>query len=315
MERCIRCKRTEQEVELLDGIYAGGSAKVCERCSLIDNIPVLKTPTPEQLKYSERTESIRNRMMRLAGIKSPEKPKKTLAEEIKKFEENPMIGKSNQKPVRLVDNFHWIVLYMRRKRKITAKQLGESIGESEIAIKMVEQNKLPGNYLNLIKKLEQYFGVRLIKPDPRELMLRENEFEKRKKEEGEKEKLLLEEKQAEEHRRKETLKKEMIEQAGLKGIDETFVENIPLAELMKKNEIVEKDFSNKTRYDVGKEQLDDFGKKETPIINHLRPVRTIEKKEIKGRTPTIYELVKKKEEKDKSFTGKDIEVVDEDKQR
>jgi hypothetical protein len=26
MERCIRCKRTEEEVELLDGIYIDGSA-------------------------------------------------------------------------------------------------------------------------------------------------------------------------------------------------------------------------------------------------------------------------------------------------
>jgi len=315
MERCIRCKRTEEEVELLDGIYVGGSAKVCERCSLIDNIPVLKTPTIEQLKYSERTESIKNRMMRLAGIKPPEKQKKTLAEEIKKFEENPSIEKPNQKPVRLVDNFHWIVLYMRRKRKITAKQLGEAIGESEIAIKMIEQNKLQGNYLNLIKKLEQYFGVRLIKPDPRELMLRENEFEKRKKDLGEKERLLLEEEKVEEHKKREALKKEMIEQAGLKGIDETFVENVPLAELMKRNEKIEKDFSNKTRYDVGKEQVEDFGKNGESKINSFRPLDTLGRKEIKGKTPTIYELVKIKEEKEKSFIGKDIEVVDEDKER
>jgi len=315
MERCIRCKRTEEEVELLEGIYAGGSAKVCERCSLIDNIPVLKTPTLEQLKYSERTESIRARMMRLAGIKPPETQKKTLAQEIKKIDENSMIGRLNQKPAMLVDNFHWIVLYMRRKRKITAKQLGEALGESEMAIKMVEQNKLPGNYLNLIKKLEKYFGVRLIKPDPRELILRENEFEKRKREIEEKEKQLQEIEEAEGEKKREAMKKEMIEQAGLKGIDETFVENIPLAELMKRNEKIEKDFTHKTRYEVGREQLEDFGKKETPKLDGLRAVSTIEKKEIKGKTPTIYELVKKKEEKDKAFVGKDIEVVDEDKER
>jgi len=314
MERCIRCKRSEEEVELLDGIYAGGSAKVCERCSLIDNIPVLKTPTIEQIKYSERTESIKNRMMRLAGIKQPEKKKITIAEEIKRLEENPSIERPNQKPVRLVDNFHWIVLYMRRKRKITAKQLGEAIGESEMSIKMVEQNKLQGNYLNLIKKLEQYFGVRLIKPDPRELMLRENEFEKRRKDLGEKERLLLEEEKIEEHKKREALKKEMIEQAGLRGIDETFVENVPLAELMKKDERVERDFSNKTRYDVGKEQLDNFGKEETLPLNGLKSINTIEKKQIKGKVPSIYELVKIKEEKDRAFKGKDIEVVDEDKE-
>jgi len=314
MERCIRCKRSEEEVELLDGIYAGGSTKVCERCSLIDNIPVLKTPTLEQLKYSERTESIKNRMMRLAGIKPPEKQKKTLAEEIKRLEDNPSIERPNQKPIRLVDNFHWIVLYMRRKRKITAKQLGESIGESEMAIKMVEQNKLPGNYLNLIKKLEQYFGVRLIKPDPRELMLKENEFEKRRKDLGEREKLLLEEKQAEEQRKKESLKKEMIEQAKTRGIDESFLGNIPLSDLMKRNERIEKDFSNKTRYDVGKEQLDGFGKEETLRMDNLNHVRTLEKKEIKGKIPSIYELVKIKEEKDRAFIGKDIEVVDEYKE-
>jgi len=313
MERCIRCKRTEQEVDLLDGIYASGSAKVCERCSLIDNIPVLKTPTLEQLKYSERTESIKNRMMRLAGIKLPEKQKKTLAEEIKVLEENPLIERSNQKPVKLVDNFHWIVLYMRRKKKITAKQLAESIGESEMAIKMVEQNKLPGNYLSLIKKLEQYFGVRLIKSDPRELMLKENDFEKRKKEFEEKERQLKERENAEETEKKGRLKKEMIEQAKTKGIDESFVGNIPLSELMKRNKKIERDFPHKTREEVGKEQLDDFGKKETPKIDSLRPVNTLEKKEIKGKTPTIYELVKKKEEKEKSFTGRDIEVVDEDK--
>jgi ribosome-binding protein aMBF1 (putative translation factor) len=313
MERCIRCKRTEDEVELLDGIYINETVKVCERCSLLGNIPVLKSPTIEQLKKSERTESIRARVMRLSGIKPEERKKITLAEEMNRLKENPAIEKINQRPVMLVDNFHWIVLYMRRRKKITAKQLGEAIGENEMAIKMIEQNKLPGNYLSLIKKIEQYFGVRLIKPDPRELIIKENELIKKKEELKQKEIQLEELENIRKKKEKEILKKEMIEQAKTKGIDESFIGNVPLAELMKRNEKIEKDFPHKTKDEVGKEQLADFGKQESPKIKSLRTVNTLEKNEIKGKTPTIYELVKKKEEKDKAFVGNGIEVIEDDK--
>ena len=65
----------------------------------------------------------------------------------------------------LVSNFHWIIMRVRRLKKLTQEQLASAIGEPETAIKMAEKGILSENYLFFIKKLEDYLGVKLIKRD------------------------------------------------------------------------------------------------------------------------------------------------------
>ena len=63
----------------------------------------------------------------------------------------------------LVDNFHWLIMIERRKRKLTQEQLAKEIGESETVIKMAEQGFLPEDDYKIITKLESFLGVKIRK--------------------------------------------------------------------------------------------------------------------------------------------------------
>ena len=65
----------------------------------------------------------------------------------------------------LVDNFHWLVMRARRLKHITPEQLAEAIGEPGAAIKMAERGILPEESYNLISKLENYLGIKLVKKE------------------------------------------------------------------------------------------------------------------------------------------------------
>ena len=69
MEKCARCGKNEEEVMLFDGIYVNEPVKICERCAILSNILIIKKPTSEQLKASERPFGVRDRLSRMAGIK------------------------------------------------------------------------------------------------------------------------------------------------------------------------------------------------------------------------------------------------------
>jgi len=182
MDACFRCDKTEDEVRLYDGIYINDTVKVCERCSLLENIPIIKLPSTNQLKDSEKVSGVYRRLKHMA-YGHEEKESKSIYDELKELEKNPSLQKPEEMPVRLVDNFNWIIQHERRKKRLTQKQLANSIGESETAIKLIERNNLPGNVFPLIKKLEQFFMVRLIKPSPEELIRQERlEAEKKRKE-------------------------------------------------------------------------------------------------------------------------------------
>lgn len=55
----------------------------------------------------------------------------------------------------------------RRAKKITQEQLAKEISESEAAIKMAEQGILPDDGYKLVKKLESFLGISLIKSEVR----------------------------------------------------------------------------------------------------------------------------------------------------
>ena len=62
MERCERCRAYEDEVQLYDAIYEGQVAFLCERCSIIENIPILNKPTEERVRESEKLSGVYERM-------------------------------------------------------------------------------------------------------------------------------------------------------------------------------------------------------------------------------------------------------------
>lgn len=178
MEQCFRCERTEKEVKLVDAIYGIDMVKVCEKCAVTESIPVVRKPSASQLKESEMSGGVYQRLKKMSGL--DEKPEKheSLLEQIRKIDEEPELELPSEKPLKLIDNFHWAVMMKRRKSGLSQKQLATALRESETAIKMVERGELPDQPEKLIRKLEQFLQIVLI-----ERPIEEIEEEKRKREE------------------------------------------------------------------------------------------------------------------------------------
>ena len=62
MDVCFKCGKSEDEIKLFDGIDVNQNVKTCERCSLIEAIPIVKIPSTNQLKNSEKTGHVYKRL-------------------------------------------------------------------------------------------------------------------------------------------------------------------------------------------------------------------------------------------------------------
>jgi len=164
MENCDRCKISGEKARLFDVIYEGRMGRLCERCSIIENIPILKKPDTNQLKESEKNIDVYLRMKRMSGYKEPVIQTKSEREQrLRELDKNPKLELPVKEKLNLVDNFHWVIMKIRRRKGLSHRQLADAIGESEIAIDMLEKGKLPEDSEALIKKLEQFFQINLRK--------------------------------------------------------------------------------------------------------------------------------------------------------
>lgn len=164
VERCVRCRVNGDEVRLFDAIYEGKIGKLCERCSIIENIPIIKKPAASQLRDSEKGVGVYSRMKRLAGIEEPKKQETFFIEDrLRELNEHPSLEIPEKDKLNLIEHFHWEIMKNRRRKGLSQKQFAENLGESEIVIQMLEKAKLPENAEQLIKKIEQYLQIRLRK--------------------------------------------------------------------------------------------------------------------------------------------------------
>ncbi len=159
MKRCIICNKSEFEGEILRGIYANQIQDVCRECAENEGIAVMKKPTAEQLKESERPFTVDERLERLTGVKRRDKSP-IITDFIKA---SPRPKKQDYSYLNLVDNFQWYVKNARRRMKVSTFQLARDIAESESVIRMIEEGNLPGEPEEVIRKLEQYLRIKLIK--------------------------------------------------------------------------------------------------------------------------------------------------------
>ena len=72
MDACFRCKKSGSEVRLLDAISDANVVKMCEECSAIEGVPVIKRPSTSQLKESEKPYRVTARLRRMAGLNPEE---------------------------------------------------------------------------------------------------------------------------------------------------------------------------------------------------------------------------------------------------
>jgi len=170
MERCFNCGAPISKVRLFDAISDEGLIKICEKCSREEHIPIIRRPTTFQLKEAERKQSFYERasssLNKPFERETPEKKEQevTLREIVDRNYEQRMPKKVGPRP-EMIHNFHWVVMRARRMKKLTQAQLAKQIAESEAAIKMAEQGILPEDDYKLVNKLENYLGIKIIKPE------------------------------------------------------------------------------------------------------------------------------------------------------
>ena len=163
-ENCNRCHISGEKARLFDVIYEGRIGILCERCAIIENIPILKRPDTIQLKATEKNTNVYDRMKIMSGYKEPNSNSNFSREQrIRELEKNPKLQLPIKEQLNLVEHFHWEIMKNRRRKGLSHRQLAEAIGESELAIDILEKGKLPEDPEGLIKKLEQFFQVSLRK--------------------------------------------------------------------------------------------------------------------------------------------------------
>ena len=164
MESCVRCDVKEDEVRLYDAIYEGRMSSICERCSIIENIPIIKRPNAGQLKETEQGVGVLSRMKRLSGIKDEKSEEGYFREDkLKELENQPELELPEKEKLNLIEHFHWEIMKERRRKGLSHEKLAGFLGESVIVVQMIEKGKLPENAESLIRKLEQFFQIKLRK--------------------------------------------------------------------------------------------------------------------------------------------------------
>lgn len=167
---CFNCGISDSRVKLFDAISGRGIVKICEKCSSEERLPIVRKPTTFQFEESEKKSSVYERLFLASGIETREEnPKK---KELEKIEMNlrEVADRNYEQKIQtkprlrpdLVDNFHWIIMRVRRLKKLTQEQLAKEISEPEISIKMAEKGILPEGH-GLVNKLENFLEIKLKK--------------------------------------------------------------------------------------------------------------------------------------------------------
>ena len=169
MEICFNCGVPANRVRLFDAISDEGLIKVCEKCSRDEHIPIIRRPTTLQLKEAERKQSFYEKSSLSLDKPKSETPEKkeqevTLREIVDRNYEQRIPKKVGPRP-EMINNFHWIIMRARRMKKLTQAQLAKQVLESEAAIKMAEQGVLPEDDYKLVNKLENFLGIKIIRPE------------------------------------------------------------------------------------------------------------------------------------------------------
>lgn len=186
MEECFKCYISGDKAMLYDAISDKGIVKICESCAYKEDIPIIKKPsgfpvTDTNVK-PKKEQTVYERMSRISGYTEKIQENKELKEQdatLKDIADSNYQAKVQGAATRtdLIDNFHWIIMRHRRKKKFTQEQFAKAIAESEEAIKQAEQGVIVDD--KLIDKIEQFLAINLrIEPKPRtqpQLQLQDDE--------------------------------------------------------------------------------------------------------------------------------------------
>ncbi len=174
MANCFRCGISDEAELLFDAVSNRGVVKLCKNCTEKEDFPLIGKNYEDK---PEKTKTVYERLSQMANL-DPEKHKnfiknreetikrqrqdKTLKDIVDERFTQRIVGKSKPR-TDLIDNFHWIIMRFRRAKKLSQKQLAENIDEPELAVKMAEEGYIADNSDSLVRKLENYFKIKLFR--------------------------------------------------------------------------------------------------------------------------------------------------------
>ena len=165
-ERCARCFALGDRVRLFDVIYDGKADLLCERCAIIENIPIIMKPEDSKIIEADKPASVYDRMKRLAGINGFSEHKESIrGERLKELENNPILQMPIKKKPEMIEYFHWEIMRHRRRRGYTQEKLAEVLEVPIEDIDLLEKGEIIDN-IDTINKIQRFFNIRIIKKNP-----------------------------------------------------------------------------------------------------------------------------------------------------
>lgn len=173
MEECFKCGISEQNAKLHNAISGEGIVKVCDRCSIDGDVPVLRRKEVS-LEKADKTAPvgglIREREKAFEQMKSGKKGHSIRNAD---FSLRDLVEQNYRKNVDdtrtwpgVTRNFNWVIMRARRNKGFGQKQLADMMGEPEIAVRMAERGVLPKEYVPFIRKVERALQIELMGNHP-----------------------------------------------------------------------------------------------------------------------------------------------------
>ncbi len=179
MDKCFFTGISSEEEPLYDVIYDGNVVKASKAAVEDMGLMVLRKPKEFNLEEVNKRQSVYDRLSRMSGVdqKSFLKQKRPDNEEVRKdisarqknvtlrdiVERKYKEDKKNEiiEPRKdLVDNFHWIIMRVRRIKKVTQEQMAKEMNVTVDSIKNAEKGII-GKDDRFVNMLERYLNVKL----------------------------------------------------------------------------------------------------------------------------------------------------------
>ncbi|MFC1682067.1 multiprotein-bridging factor 1 family protein [Nanoarchaeota archaeon] len=169
MEECFKCGIQISKSRLFDAVSKEGIVKICKNCSKEENIPIIRRSIDFESQEPEQRQTVYQRLSKSSGLTSDHNPgfvEKKQSDIDKLANENILNSVKSEIPEDLIENFHWIIMRKRRMIKLTQEQFAEKIREPIAVVQMLEKATLPRDYKKIIKKIEDFLNIRLLKQEP-----------------------------------------------------------------------------------------------------------------------------------------------------
>jgi ribosome-binding protein aMBF1 (putative translation factor) len=160
---CHICNKSEEGTVFVRGVYEGEIVTLCSNCARMENVPMIRRATQEQINKANVRYSVRERMERMS-----QKPKIIYDQAITHKNLSKLNFPQKRKDQEgLVENYDWKLKIARRKNKLSISQLALASGVSQEDIQKLESGQPISAMEPVVAKLEVTLNIQLLKYNSR----------------------------------------------------------------------------------------------------------------------------------------------------